>query len=74
MDFPFNQTFFIPKTKHTLKGNISRKIGLLERKNNDMKSALEITERLKEFDEKDPVKYDFALFGIGVNGVENINL
>ena len=61
----------IPLDVHV--GNISRKIGLLERKNNDMKSALEITEKLKEFDEKDPVKYDFALFGIGVNGVENIN-
>lgn len=58
----------IPLDVHV--GNISRKIGLLERKNNDMKSALEITERLKEFDEKDPIKYDFALFGIGVNGVE----
>ena len=62
----------IPLDVHV--GNISRKIGLLERKNNDMKSALEITEKLKEFDEKDPVKYDFALFGIGVNGVENIIL
>lgn len=56
----------IPLDVHV--GNISRKTGLLERKNNDMKSALEITERLKEFDEKDPVKYDFALFGIGING------
>ena len=59
----------IPLDVHV--GNISRKIGLLERKNNDMKSAVEITEKLKEFDEKDPVKYDFALFGIGVNGAEN---
>lgn len=61
----------IPLDVHV--GNISRKIGLLERKNNDMKSAVEITEKLKEFDEKDPVKYDFALFGLGVNGVETIN-
>jgi len=60
----------IPLDVHV--GNISRKIGLLERKNNDMRSALEITEKLKEFDENDPIKYDFALFGIGVNGVENI--
>ena len=59
----------IPVDVHV--GNISRKIGLLQRKNNDMKSAVEITEKLKEFDEKDPVKYDFALFGIGVNGAEN---
>ena len=60
----------IPLDVHV--GNISRKIGLLERKNNDMRSALEITEKLKEFDEKDPIKYDFALFGIGINGVEKI--
>lgn len=58
----------IPLDVHV--GNISRKIGLLERKNNDMRSALEITEKLKEFDENDPVKYDFALFGIGINGIE----
>lgn len=49
-------------------GNISRQLGLLTRKNNDMKSAVEITENLKKFDSQDPVKYDFALFGIGVNG------
>ena len=57
----------IPLDVHV--GNISRQIGLLTRKNNDMKSAVEITERLKEFDARDPVKYDFALFGIGVNGI-----
>ena len=55
----------IPLDVHV--GNISRKIGLLSRKNNDMKSALEITNHLKIFDPDDPVKYDFALFGIGVN-------
>ncbi|MBQ2645104.1 TIGR02757 family protein [bacterium] len=57
----------IPLDTHV--GNISRQIGLLSRKNNDMKSAIEITEKLREFDIKDPVKYDFALFGIGVNGI-----
>ncbi|MCR5261255.1 MAG: TIGR02757 family protein [Candidatus Gastranaerophilales bacterium] len=56
----------IPLDVHV--GNISRQIGLLTRKNNDMKSAVEITENLKQFDKNDPVKYDFALFGIGVNG------
>ena len=55
----------IPLDVHV--GNISREIGLLSRKNNDMKSALEITNHLKNFDPEDPVKYDFALFGIGVN-------
>lgn len=57
----------IPLDVHV--GNISRQIGLLTRKNNDMKSAIEITENLKKFDSKDPIKYDFALFGIGVNGI-----
>lgn len=57
----------IPLDVHV--GNISRQIGLLTRKNNDMKSAIEITENLKLLDSKDPIKYDFALFGIGVNGV-----
>lgn len=55
----------IPLDVHV--GNISRETGLLSRKNNDMKSALEITNHLKNFDPEDPVKYDFALFGIGVN-------
>lgn len=59
----------IPLDVHV--GNISRQIGLLTRKNNDMKSAVEITENLKEFDPKDPIKYDFALFGVGVNGVKS---
>lgn len=55
----------IPLDVHV--GNISRKIGLLSRKNNDFKSAKEITDNLLLFDPDDPVKYDFALFGIGVN-------
>lgn len=56
----------IPLDVHV--GNISRQLGLLSRKNNDMKSAIEITENLKNFDPSDPIKYDFALFGIGING------
>lgn len=62
----------IPLDVHV--ANISRQIGLLERKNNDMKSAVEITENLKLFDPNDPVKYDFALFGIGVNGIKTETL
>ncbi|MFA5419538.1 MAG: TIGR02757 family protein [Bacteroidales bacterium] len=46
--------------------NVSRKIGLLSRKMNDWKAAEELTEILKTFDRNDPVKYDFALFGLGV--------
>lgn len=47
-------------------GNVSRKLGLLKRKTNDWKAVTELTERLKLFDKSDPVKYDFALFGLGV--------
>ena len=55
----------IPLDTHVAR--ISREFGLLKRKQNDFKSAFELTEKLKEFDALDPVKYDFALFGLGVN-------
>ena len=45
---------------------VARELGLLERKQTDWKAVLELTEHLREFDPKDPVKYDFALFGMGV--------
>ncbi len=47
-------------------GNVARKLGLLVRKQNDWKSVEELTSRLRDFDPDDPVKYDFALFGLGV--------
>jgi uncharacterized protein (TIGR02757 family) len=47
-------------------GRVARSLGLLERKQNDWKAVEELTGRLKEFDPADPVKYDFALFGMGV--------
>lgn len=47
-------------------GNVARKLGLLERKQNDWKAVTELTNSLKQFDPADPVKYDFALFGLGV--------
>lgn len=47
-------------------GRVARKLGLLTRKQNDWKAADELTQNLKKFDLKDPVKYDFALFGMGV--------
>lgn len=47
-------------------GRISRKLGLLNRKSNDWKAAIELTNNLITFDAEDPVKYDFALFGLGV--------
>lgn len=56
---------FIPLDFHS--GNTARTLGLLKRKNNDWKAVEELTEVLKGFDLDDPVKYDFALFGLGVN-------
>lgn len=47
-------------------GNVARKLLMIERKQNDWKAALELNSVLKELDSKDPVKYDFALFGLGV--------
>jgi len=55
---------FLPLDVHT--GNVARKLGLLTRTQNDWKAVAEITEKLQEFDPKDPIKYDFALFGLGV--------
>lgn len=52
-------------------GNTARKLGLLNRNSNDWKSALELTQNLRQFDQQDPAKYDFALFGAGVNGYFN---
>jgi uncharacterized protein (TIGR02757 family) len=46
-------------------GNVARKLGLLSRKQNDWKAVEELTDKLREFDSNDPVKYDFALFGMG---------
>lgn len=44
----------------------ARILGLINRKQSDWKAAIELTENLKKIDAKDPVKYDFALFGLGV--------
>jgi uncharacterized protein (TIGR02757 family) len=46
---------------------VSRKLGLIKRTQTDWLTALELTETLRSFDPKDPVKYDFALFSLGVN-------
>jgi uncharacterized protein (TIGR02757 family) len=47
-------------------GNVARKLGLLSRKQNDGKALAELDSNLRKFDPNDPVKYDFALFGLGV--------
>lgn len=57
----------IPLDTHVAR--ISRKWGLASRNSNDWKTAEEITENLKKFDKKDPVKYDFAIFGLGISGL-----
>jgi len=48
--------------------NVSRKLGLIKRKSMDWETALELTKALRTFDPNDPVKYDFALFGLGLEG------
>jgi uncharacterized protein (TIGR02757 family) len=58
-------SLFIPLDLHS--GNTARRLGLLTRKINDWKAVEELTLVLREFDPTDPVKYDFALFGLGVN-------
>lgn len=55
---------YIPLDFHS--GNSARKLGLLTRKANDWKAVEELTSYLRKFDPTDPVKYDFALFGLGV--------
>jgi uncharacterized protein (TIGR02757 family) len=53
----------LPLDVHT--GDVARALGLLNRKQNDWKAVEEITGVLRSFDPVDPIKYDFALFGIG---------
>lgn len=47
-------------------GNAARKLGLLKRIQNDWQAVEELTAALRQFDPEDPVKYDFALFGLGI--------
>lgn len=56
---------FIPLDVHV--GNVSRELGLLERKANDRKSVEQLTATLRTLRPDDPCIYDYALFGIGVN-------
>jgi len=53
-----------PLDVHT--GNVARALGLLQRKQNDQKALQELDDQLRRYDPVDPVKYDFALFGLGV--------
>lgn len=57
---------YLPLDLHS--GNMSRALGLLERKQNDWAAVEQVTQALRSFDAADPVKYDFALFGAGIDG------
>jgi len=59
-------SLYIPLDVHT--GNVARQFDLISRKQNDRKALEELMINLREMDPIDPVKYDFALFGMGVNG------
>jgi uncharacterized protein (TIGR02757 family) len=54
----------MPLDLHVIR--VAKRYQLLNRKQSDWQAAVELTETLKQFDAKDPVKYDFALFGMGV--------
>ena len=58
-----SSALMLPLDVHT--GEVGRALGILQRKQNDWKAVEEITSVLRLFDSNDPVKYDFALFGIG---------
>ena len=53
-----------PLDVHT--GRVARKLGLIKRKQNDIKTLIELDNKLRSFDKNDPVKYDFSLFGLGM--------
>jgi uncharacterized protein (TIGR02757 family) len=58
----------MPLDTHTFA--VSRKLGLLKRKSYDMKAVLELTDRFRQWDKNDPVKYDFALYRIGQEKID----
>ncbi len=57
----------IPLDLHT--GRISRQLGLLQRKQSDWKAVEELTAALRKLDPDDPIKYDYALFGMGISNM-----
>lgn len=64
-DFIPTSELLIPLDVHVAR--ISREMELLSRNSNDFKAVLELTENLKKIDSTDPAKFDFAIFGLGVN-------
>ena len=61
-----SSSLLIPLDVHS--GRVARELGLLNRIQNDFRAVEELTNELRQFDSTDPIKYDFALFGMGVNG------
>ncbi len=57
----------LPLDTHTFR--VTQRLGLLKRKSYDFKAVCEVSERLREFDKSDPIKYDFALYRIGQLGL-----
>lgn len=64
-DFMPASDLLIPLDVHVAR--VSREMGLLTRTSNDFKAVIELTENLKKLDSNDPIKYDFAMFGYGIN-------
>lgn len=61
---------FIPLDVHVAR--TARKLGLIERKSNDKKTVIALTEKLREFCPQDPVKYDYSLFGMGAKLITRV--
>ena len=57
---------YLPLDVHS--GNMGRELGLLNRRQSDWKATEQITQSLRQFSADDPVKYDYALFGAGIDG------
>lgn len=68
-DFIPASQLLIPLDVHVAR--VSREMNLLNRNSNDFKAVFELTENLKKFDINDPVKFDFAMFGLGINEIKN---
>ena len=66
-DFIKPSGLYIPLDVHV--GNTARGLGILQRTSNDRKAVEQLTGKLREFCPEDPVKYDFALFGIGIDKI-----
>lgn len=64
-DFIPTSELLIPLDTHV--SRLSREMGLLKGSRDNFKAVLELTENLRKFDPQDPVKFDFAMFGLGVN-------